>query len=154
MIVNVDHAVLRLHVHRSWEQVHPLIQLVTDATGRARVTDEDYTVCTFLNWRPRALILHVARDIPEFNVKPAELRLLRRCVTLKLDNPSSNKRLVVSGAFLTCIPLSVDIALTDHPTALPRCLWSSSSPLSGDRQPVFWFESFKTINKRATIQTC
>ena len=31
MIINIDHAVLWLHAHRSWEQIDPLVQLITDA---------------------------------------------------------------------------------------------------------------------------
>ena len=59
LVVHVDHAELWLHVHRSREEIHVLVQQIFTTWG-SWVIDEDDTVCIFLNWSPAFFVLHVS----------------------------------------------------------------------------------------------
>ena len=73
VMVNVDHAVLWVHLHRLWEEVHELDQRLL-RSGSCWVVHEDDTLSVLLDRSIALFIFQISADIPELNVDLAEVR--------------------------------------------------------------------------------
>ena len=86
VMVNVDHTILRVHLHSFREQIHKLNQSLLRAWC-CRIVYKDDTLSILLDRPIALLILQIAADVPEFNIDFTKVG--HRCgrLALKIDNP-------------------------------------------------------------------
>ena len=85
LVIYIDHTVLGLHLHCSWEEINVFVKEIC-TTWDSWVIDEDNAVCVFLHWSPTLLVFHVSGNIPELYVQLTDLRDRGRWVTLQLND--------------------------------------------------------------------
>ena len=100
-MVNVDHAVLWVHLHRLWEEVHELDQRLL-RSGSCWVVHEDDTLSVLLDRSIALFIFQISADIPELNVDLAEVRNWCRGFALKVDDHSEQVQINFTDSVCHC----------------------------------------------------
>ena len=90
MMVDVDHAVLRMDSHCLWEHVDELNKQLLSLRG-CGVIDENNSVGILLDWAIALLVLQISADVPELDVDPSEVSHRCRRFTLEIDNPKKKQ---------------------------------------------------------------
>ena len=141
VVIDVNHAELRLQLHSLREECHELVQRLF-SVGHGRVIHKNDAMSVLLNWGPALLVLEIARAIPQLYVDLAEICYTWGRIALEvndstqiclvnsfLTNNFSGTNLLRSFSpfILTCSRWWVCIGWRVHQRGLRGCLpvWSS-----------------------------